>query len=611
MSRLWRFFQQLLHGLARLLPLGLKRHVLGLAFRPTRLSLKAARKRPQQTQWQTLKKILDANRLTEFGQSHGFAQIADEGDFSRRVPLRGKNEMGSYLRREEERGRVVVAEEPLGYVVEPDPLRHSPLRLPVGNKHLELWQEYDKILRFTALDMAPRTATGEWLRILPHYQPGQSDAGKPTAPWPILQILLDPELQTVIPHEVFSVADENVRYYFILRLSLDKPITALWALAPGTLTVLGTHLQRQANQLIDDLGAGKFRYLETLPKACQEKLKELPANPIRAEELRNKLQKRGVLRAKDCWPQLSLLCCPTSGYSRNAAQKLADRYGTLPVLHPGLASVAGPLTHCWAEGMGGELILRGNYVEFLAEGADRTRKPTELDEGARYQPILTNSAGLYRFALPHLIQVMQRRGTIPRLSRTGSPTASITFDDRLIREESIVTCCEKAMEGLSESATASTCWLDMSETLAPAAKTKTANTAATRKAGEAEEATEKQPWYRRVLGRLSDEPAQAEHTELPALCWAIELSDPLPSEQAQHLVDSLEDELKQQCRTYGELRDAGRLAGPRLLVLRSGTFARIQLDRIARALPIAHAPLPGLLMRSPRFADGEILERIV
>lgn len=599
MSRLWRILQRLLFSLAHLLPLGLKRHALGVAYRPTRLGLKAARKRPQQTQWQSLKQILDANRLTEFGQSHGFAQIRDEGDFSRRVPLRGKSEMDSYLRREEKQGGVLVAETPLGFVCESDPLRDPPQRLPIGHKQLELWQEYDKLLRWTALEMVPRTARGEWLRILPHYQLAQSDSGKPTAPWPILQQLLDPELATTIPHEVFAIADENARYYFILRLSLDKPITALWALAPGTLTILASQLQRQASQLIDDLGAGKFRYQEFLPQACVDKITQLPADPMRADELRNKLQKRGVLRPLDCWPHLSLLCCPTSGHSRSAAQKLADRYGTLPVLHPGLAAISGPLTHCWAEGMGGELILQGNYVEFLADGSEVTRKPTELEEGARYQPILTNFAGLYRYALPHLMQVMQRRGTIPRLSRTGSPHASVAFGDALIDEGAVVASCEKALEGLSNEIAEHRCWLE--EAVAQRQDSVGPKT---------DGADDRQPWYRRVLGRLSEEAPQRRHNDLPALCWAIEAADPLPSQQAQHLVDALEEELKHQCRTYYQLREATLLASCRMLLLRPGTFERLQRERVSLGLPLAHAPLPGLLMRSPSFEDGEVLERI-
>src|SRR5258708_26455183 len=72
---------------------------------------------------------------------------------------------------------------------------------------------------------------------------------------------------------------------------------------------------------------------------------------------------------------------------------------------------------------GGALAITSHYFEFAPEHGGEPLPAWELEDGKRYQLIVSNSAGLYRYQLFDVIEVCGFHGRCPRIGfvhKTGA-----------------------------------------------------------------------------------------------------------------------------------------------------------------------------------------------
>ncbi len=588
----------LLEGpLARILPAALRRRLALLPHREARQRLLAARRAGAELQLRTLRQILEQNRRTEFGRVHAFAEIQGIEDYVRRVPLRTHAELEPYLAREQ-RGEagVVVAEPPIGFALSGGS-RGSPRAIPVTRGCLERWAFAEQLLLREAIGHSPAVASGRELHLLPLHTPA-ARGGKPLLPFPVLHATARPEglraartLPAALPAELFSVADESLRYQLALRLSAGERVTLLRASAPGTLALLADHLERLGPTLCEEIGSGELapgpaRWLERagLPTPRADR-------PL-ARRLAGALERKGRLEPRDLWPSLALLVCSTTGSARAAAERLSDRFGSLPLLDPGYRAAEGILTLPWLEA-GGELALDGLFLELLPEGSAATILPEALELGGRYQPVVTGQNGLYRLLMDDVVEVSAIEHGIPRLVIAGRARFRLRLESGELREEQVGEAVVAACRDCELRIGGFTAWLHRPEAPAP------------RAAGEAAVG-----FFARLLRRLRGSAAEAEPSPHPCLALALE-ADPLPEEKlARRLRGVLDSELGRASPSYDAGRTAGGLAPPTILLLRPGTLARRSRRRLAEGAADAHAPFPAL-SDDPFVLDPDEVERQV
>jgi hypothetical protein len=408
MPVLRRFLQRLLLFIAFLLPRALRRRLLLRPFRQAQNRLLHVLRAPAQSQSKALLQIVEANRRTEFGRAHAFDQVQDEASFIARVPLRTYHELEPYiLRQAQGEPDVLVAEPPLGFAISNSGGgRARPV--PITQSSLEKWRWVEELLLREAIRQQPKVARGRALHLLPVFASQKNQPSTPLLPLPVLLEALGQApsfLPNVVPWQIFSIADEERRFYLSLRLAAGQAVVLLRAASPGTLTLLAEHLERLGPKLVEDITAGRVEHWEDLPEEVRRKLSLPRPNRRLARDLQQCLRQRGRLEPRDFFPQLQLLVCATTGPSRSAAERLCDRFGSLPLLDPGHRGAEGIVTLPWMDEVGGRLALEGQYWEFLPAGASTTQRLETLRVGERVQPVVTGWNGLYRYLLEEVFEV--------------------------------------------------------------------------------------------------------------------------------------------------------------------------------------------------------------
>lgn len=583
-------------ALVRLLPRSLWRRLALHPHREARQRLLAARRAPGELQALALRQIVEANRGTEFGRAHAFAEIHGIEDYRERVPLRTHAELEPYLSRQR-RGEdgVVVAETPFGFALSGGS-RGSPRAIPVTRTCLERWAWAEQLLLREAIAHAPAVAGGRELHLLPLHEPRAARGGRPLLPFPVLHATAELEgarrvrtLPAALPAEVFSLSDERERFYLALRLAAAEPVTLLRAAAPGTLALLAEHLERIGPSLVEEISSGALapaavRFLERARLAAPR------ADRLLARRLGAVLERKGRLEPRDLWPSLELLVCSTTGSARAAAERLSDRFGSLPLLDPGYRAAEGILTLPWLEA-GGELALGGLFLELCPEGERTTLEPEALELGGRYQPVVTGMNGLYRLLMDDIVEVTALGNGIPRLALAGRARFRLLLEAGELREEQVGEAVVAACRDCELRIVGFTAWPVGPGELAPPVEAPAGG------------------WFARLLRRLrtgSSGPAPA----LPSLALALETGGALDERLARRLCGVLDSELGQASPSYDASRTGGGLGPPTLLVLKPGTLARRSRRRLAEGHADAHAPLPAL-SDDPFVLDPDEVERQV
>lgn len=575
MPALLRLLQQLLLLIAFILPVSLRRRLLLRRYRTALARGEAARRAPRETQQRALQRIVDANRRTEFGRAHAFDQIGSEiAAFTARVPLRGYREFEPYILRQR-RGEpaVLVAEALVGFALSGGS-RGQPRPIPVTASSLAQWRWAEELLAAAAIAARPAVARGCVLHVLPSWQP--APATLPLLPLAALAESLSASggLPGALPWPLFSVGDELERLHLLLRLAAHRPVTVLRAASPGTLTILAEHLERYGPQLVEEVAGGQVVRLPALPglEELQRAVAQLRPDRARAARLRRCLQHSGRLEPRHLWPQLQLLVCSTDGPSRAAAERLADRFGSLPVLDPGYRAAEGIVTLPWLDAEGGPLALDGQLLELLPQGASATVEPQALRPGQRVQPVVTGANGLYRYVIDDVMEVVETRGGEVRLALRGRARQRVQLASGTLAEEEVAEAIVAASRRRQIVLTGYTAWLHTPEEQLAAAP--------------------RGSWLARLLRR--EPPAKARGGAAPRLTFAVEPGAPVADPDADALREALEDELRRASRAYDEHRAEGTLGAATLLVLRTGTFARRNHRRLAEGAADGHSPAPAL-----------------
>jgi len=184
-------------------------------------------------------------------------------------------------------------------------------------------------------------------------------------------------------------------------------------------------IQRRGAELVRDLAEGRLSGDLVLSPAERASLAaHLRPSPARAAAVEAALGQGPEGLMERLWPALKVVSTVVSG--------------AFAVSAPLLRSLAGPgpafYTTCFGatEGMVGlnlpgdpaeayVLALGACHFEFLPEEeadgpAPRTLGPGQVEPGGRYEIVLTNHAGLYRYRLGDVVRIERRAGTTPVFS---------------------------------------------------------------------------------------------------------------------------------------------------------------------------------------------------
>jgi hypothetical protein len=237
----------------------------------------------------------------------------------------------------------------------------------------------------------------------------------------------------VIPPEVSSIADYDLRYLVILRLALNEPgISYIGSPNPSTFLRLIDLLNERRSLLLESLASGAFSVLDRLDQPLRQmiagRLKPMPERAAR-------LDREAELTLANVWPGIRLMTTWTGGSCGIALARLRTKLPPAAVvMELGYQSTEfrGTLA-LEGENAGGLPPFGHHFFEFVERaqwdgGRPEFRNLVELEAGRQYYVLVTTAGGLYRYFMNDLVEVTGffRRTPLLRFVQKGRGVTNLT-----------------------------------------------------------------------------------------------------------------------------------------------------------------------------------------
>ena len=392
--------------------------------------------RPERAQADALRRILVANRTTEFGNAHRFASLRTPREFREHVPVQDYETLRGYIERQRCSGVAALTAEPPIFYAQTSGSTGKPKYIPVCASALRIYRAEQALFTYLQYRASPAAFSGKALGIMGAAVEARLDSGHSVGSVSgHLYESLPRTVQSrfVVPPSISAIADYDLKYLTILRLALAAPdITYLGSPNPSTFLRLLDILNQRRDALARSLETGTLPELDALDSNTREVVRlRLRRDSARARQLRS----AAPLTFARLWPGIRLLTTWTGGSCGIALDKLR---ATLPdetkVMELGYQS-----TECRgtialeAETQGGLPPLHHHFFEFVRqEHWENDRQEfvglEELEPGSRYYIVITTVSGLYRYFMNDLVEVAGRYRNTPliRFVQKGKGVTNLT-----------------------------------------------------------------------------------------------------------------------------------------------------------------------------------------
>ena len=414
---------------------------------------------PIETQWKFLHHLLQTHRDTDFGKKYDFQNISSIPNYQKAVPIHSWAEMRPYIE-EVKKGRHTVLfpeSDPILMFATTSGTTDECKHIPVTKESYKRWNNTWDLTWANVLREAPRGFYGKAL-----YFPGDPQEGfighiphgAITAKAYEAQSAI---IRTVYPYpyQISRIKDYQLRYYTIMRIALEVPVSFIPIANSSTSLTLFQMAQDRRQDLIDDIRFGRLRRTEDMPQELVRILKkQIRPNPKRAEELEAIYQETGDFLPRDYWKHsLSFVIAFSSGPSKLYLKRLRKYVGEhIPIFDFGLlaseARFSFPISAHQEECC---LAIESNFFEFILEDKIQESQPQTLtldqvEVGKRYYILTTNASGLYRYNISDVVEITGFYERVPLISfcHKGKHVASITGEK--ITEYQVTESVKRALE---------------------------------------------------------------------------------------------------------------------------------------------------------------------
>ena len=387
---------------------------------------------PKPAQEKRLEVILRSARGTRFAAEHGLSPGMSLDAYRAATPVQTFEQLAPWFTAVSNGERRVLTRERTSQLLETSGTTGRPKHLPVTptwakgvSEAQQLWvmamvRDHEAVSKGKALTVVSPAAHA--------VSPGGLAIGSNTGrmhlaqPWWV-------RLRYPVPYEAFCLTASDVRLYTILRFALQSSISTLTTANPSTILLMCRRLVAWQEELSADLMEGTLR---RGPAAALD--------PLLRRKLERKLKKHPPptdWRPGRIWP-LAVVNCWKGGPARYFVQRLPEALGVdVPIREVGVTASEGyfaiPLGDEWG---GGVLWNEGHLLEFIDESG-AIRWGWELQEGQRYRMVISTTAGLYRYDLQDIIEVIGFCERTPVIRFVGKAGRFLNATGEKVSEEQI------------------------------------------------------------------------------------------------------------------------------------------------------------------------------
>jgi len=400
-----------------------------------------------------------AHRDSDFGRDHHFDRIRDYNDFKRNVPLCTYDDLRPYIERllhGQSRALLGGKDKPLMFALTSGTTA-EPKYIPVTRQFLAEYRRGWNAWGLKALLDHPGTMLRGICQMASPMDERSSPAGIPCGAITGLTAATQKRLVRkyyVVPLEVAYISDAAARYYTAMRFAAARDVAWLIAANPATLLRLAEAADTHAETLIKDIHDGSLTPPGEVDPDVLARLRRLcRPEPERARRLHEAARKSGRLRPRDFW-RLGFLACWTGGTMGLYLSDLPAWYGPVPIRDVGLIASEGRMSIPVEDGTpAGILEVTSSFYEFIPaeqidEEAPTTLRCHELEPGRQYYIILTTSAGLFRYHINDLVQVVGYAGRAPIIEFLSKGQRISSLAGEKLTENQVVLAAARVEEQL-------------------------------------------------------------------------------------------------------------------------------------------------------------------
>jgi GH3 auxin-responsive promoter len=369
--------------------------------------------RPDHAQQEVLARLMSANRDTRFGRAHGFGDIHDPAQFQARVPVQDYERLRPYIDEQRHTGAPALTREAPLFYAQTSGSTGTPKYIPITPTMLAFHKQEQALFSYLQYRAFPGAFDGKAWGIMGASVEGHLDTGHVVGSvsghlYRSLPRII--QRRFVVPPDVSSIADYDLRYLVILRLALNEPaITYIGSPNPSTFLRLVDLLNDRREMLLRSLATGTFEPLDRLEPPVQrviaDRLKPLPDRAAR-------LAREEELTFANVWPDIRLLTTWTGGSCGIALGRLRRKLpAKTAVMELGYQSTEfrGSVA-LETETASGLPPLNHHFFEFVEQsawddGRQTFRTLDELEAGRTYYVVITTASGLYRYFMNDLVEV--------------------------------------------------------------------------------------------------------------------------------------------------------------------------------------------------------------
>ncbi len=416
----------------------------------------------RQQQEELLQLTLRNNADSSYGREHGFATIKSLEDFQKHVPVCDYEGLRPKIDEIASGGQGVLTSEPV-LMLEPTGGSSGGTRLiPYTATLRRQFQRAIATWMYDVLSGFPSCRRGRaYWSISPAAQRPEKTPGG-------IRIGFDSDAEYLagwqrwamkrllaVPTSVAQIRNiENFQYATLAGLLAAKDLALISVWSPTFLTTLFARLPNWAEQIAEDIDAGQLHFPQTNADRYSKEL-SIERNCNRSRFLKSKLQQFGPSSQflKEIWPSLSLLSAWGDASSSMFVPEIKGWLPDIPFQPKGLLATEGVTSFPLKSGRGSALAIRSHVFEFQpTETAADLARPAkwawELEEGRRYQVLLTTGGGMYRYAIGDEIEVTGFIRQCPLLKFTGRAGVQSDLVGEKLHEQHVRDAIARSCESL-------------------------------------------------------------------------------------------------------------------------------------------------------------------
>ena len=418
-------------------------------------------KNPMAVQKKLLLELLQENKDTEYGKKYGFGEIKSIEEFQKKVPITEYDDYAEYIDRMSDNNErnLICSNDPVWYNKTSGTVG-VPKKIPYTQKTRDIFNRYSLGYQRGLLysNIGDKYYGGRCVNLI--RCGGRIVKLQDGVPYgPISEASVRPFLQkwdlffSTPSQAVFAVKGTDNRYLDARYSLCDKYLNNILCTFTGFLLDFCRYIEKNWRMLVDDIEKGIINDSIELPDDVREELTaKLKPMPERAAELRAVFEKGFETPfMPQVWPELNYICGGASAGFARYTDEVRSRYlGTdVAFFYRGISASEGIFTvPVSLADHSSSLIPDSLFFEFIPvdeEGAEAVTMD-KLEVGKRYELIISNHSGFYRYRMKDVILVTGFHNATPMVEFQYRIDKTVSLMGEKTTELALRTAAEKTAQ---------------------------------------------------------------------------------------------------------------------------------------------------------------------